>query len=355
MNSFQIDIDQAKELIQDQFNQGYTIIVYPGEQPILSIDDLSFFNNTYDALEFCYENGTDRDHFSCGTSESVLSLLKNQEQQNKIVNIKSENMNKENFDYLKNQVKFTGFGDSLENDLKTNIEKQKPDFQIKHDHAFGKDETTSLLNFRKSDQNDRYFFNSYHLSLKQNGEKEPLEQTFYVGKDNTFTMKEAYNLLSGRAVNKDLVNREKEGYNAWVQLDFKDTDTHGNYKLKHFTENYGFDLEQALSKHPVKELNNAEDKGKLIESLKKGNSQSVTFLNDGKEQKRFVEANPQFKSITVYDDGMKRIRVDQKEGESSGQSSRQEVKKAQKQSDDESGGRNKIPTRKAKKQGQGIS
>ena len=355
MNFFQSDIDQAKELIQGQFNQGYAIIVYPGEQPILGINDLSFFNNSYDALEFCYENSTDYDHFRCGTSESVLQLLENQEQQNKIVNIKSENMNKENFDYLKNQVKFTGFGDSLENDLRANIEKQQPTFQLKHDHAFGKDETTSLLNFRKSDNNDMYFFNNYHLSLKQSGEKDPVEQTFYVGKDNTFTMKEAYNLLSGRAVNKDLVNREKEGYNAWVQLNFKETDTNCNYKLKHFTQNYGYSIEDALSKHPIKELANAEDKGKLVESLKKGNRQSATFLSEGNEQKRFIEANPQFKSITVYDGNMQRIRQDQKEGESKGQSASQDRKNNQKQKDDDGEGAPKSAQKKAKRRGQSVS
>ncbi|HVW96788.1 MAG TPA: hypothetical protein VHA56_12535 [Mucilaginibacter sp.] len=232
-------------------------------------------------------------------------------------------MNVENFDFLKNQVKFTGFGESLENDLRSNMEKQEDTFQLTHPHEFGKDQTTATLHFRKSDQN-MYFFNSYHLSVKPHGVNDPIERTFYVGKDNTYTLKEAYNLLSGRAVNKDLVNREGKDYNAWVQLDFKDTDHSGNYKLKPFTENYGYDLEETLGKLPIKELATTEDKAKLIESLKKGNLQSVIFLNDGNEQKRFIEANPQFKAITIYDDNMKRIRVDQKEGNNISQSAKKE-------------------------------
>ena len=258
-------------------------------------------------------------------------------------------MNQENFDYLKNQVKFTGFGEGLENELKANIEKQQSTFQLQYAHKFGNDETVSTLNFRKSDTQDMYFFNNYHLSLQQAGNKEPLKQTFYVGKDNTFTLKEGYNLLAGRAVNKDLVNKEQEGYNSWVQLNFKETDNSGNYKLKHFTEAYGFDLKGALEKLPIKEMAVPEDRAKLIESLEKGNRQSATFLSNGQEQKRFIEANPQYKSITVYDGNMKRIRNDQKEGESSSQSATKDNKKAQKQ-DSEEGGASKAKNRRSKGQ-----
>ena len=41
--------------------------------------------------------------------------------------------------------------------------------------------------------------------------------------------------------------------------------------------------------------------------MQKGNRQSVTFIQDGKEQKHFVEANPRFKSITIYDSNMQRL------------------------------------------------
>lgn len=221
-------------------------------------------------------------------------------------------MNVENYDYLKNQVKFTGFGDSLANEMKREIEKQAEKFQLNYSHAFGKDEINATLNFRKSDQQDMYFFNSYQVSVKPDGSDNAVQQTFYVGKENNFTLKEAYNLLCGRAVNKDLVNREQQGYNAWVQLDFKETENSGNYKLKHFTEHYGYDMAETLAKLPIKELNTEEAKSRLLESLQKGNRQSVTFLIDGAEQKRFIEANPQFKTVTVYDDSMKRIRLDQK-------------------------------------------
>jgi hypothetical protein len=271
-------------------------------------------------------------------------------------------MNKENFEYLKNQVKFTGFGEGLENDLKTKMEGNTPDFQLSHQQTFGKEKTDATLHFRQDD-NGLYHFNKYDLKVA--GDQE-MKQTFFIGNsnkvnidsngkeipeksvNNNFTLKEAFNMMEGRAVNKDFYKVQKVGegegaryeptsqtYNSWVQLDFKNADDSGNYKVKHFHQNYGFDLQEALAKHPIKELSNESDKTQLVESLQKGNRQSVTFSIDGAEQKRFVEANPQYKSITVYDGSMKRIRMDQKEGETAGQSNKQENKVAQKQKSDE--------------------
>ena len=41
----------------------------------------------------------------------------------------------------------------------------------------------------------------------------------------------------------------------------------------------------------------AEQKEKMMKSLEKGNMTSVTFNKDGKEDKMFIEANPQFKTL----------------------------------------------------------
>jgi hypothetical protein len=152
-----------------------------------------------------------------------------------------------------------------------------------------------------------YFFNKYDLTLKQENSPEIMSQTFYLNKESNITLKEAYNLMSGRAVNKDLTNKEGQIYNAWVQLDMKNTDQNGNYKMKQFHQNYGFDLEKSLSKLPNKELSNEQDKAALLNSLHKGNKQSVTFLQNGNEQRHFIEANPQFKSINIYDSNMQRL------------------------------------------------
>jgi hypothetical protein len=78
-------------------------------------------------------------------------------------------------------------------------------------------------------------------------------------------------------------------------------------------------------------LSNEQEKSRLIDSLNKGNRQSVTFIENGNEQKHFIEANPKFKSITVYDGSMQRVVNKQAKGEREKQdepnSRKQEVKK----------------------------
>lgn len=270
-------------------------------------------------------------------------------------------MNQKNFDYLKVQVKFTGFGEGLENELKEKMQKQTPEFQITHNTKFGNDDLTASLHFKKSEQTDMYFFNRYQVSLMPEQSKEKMEQTFYMNKEGSITLKEAYNLMNGRSINKDLTNKEGQIYNAWMQMDFKHTDNNGNYKLKQFHQNYGYDLMTALEKHPIKELTNEQDKTRLVESLQKGNRQSVTFEQNGNQQKHFIEANPQFKIINVYDGNMQRINSKQGQNEKQGQGEHNSTKQTsknenQKQSDaDDSDEMPKASNKRRKKQSNSIS
>lgn len=251
-------------------------------------------------------------------------------------------MNEKNFDYLKDQIKFTGFGEGLENELKDKMQQQTSEFQIAHKTKFGNDDLSAVLHFRKSDETDMYFFNRYQVILKPEQFSETMEQTFFINKGNNVTLKEAYNLMNGRAVNKDLTNKEGEVYNAWMQMDFKQTDNSGNYKMKQFHQNYGYELDSILTKHPIKELNSEQDKSRLVESLQKGNRQSVTFIQGGSEQKQFIEANPQFKTINIFDSNMQRINHKQgpseKQGEGEQSNAKQNAKnESNKQGDSDDG------------------
>src|SRR5690606_1345365 len=129
---------------------------------------------------------------------------------------------------------------------------------------------------------------------------------FYINKGNNITLKEAYNLMSGRAVRKVFENKEGRNYTCWVQLDPFTTTPNGNYKLAYYHENYGYDLESTMSKYPILEMGLEEFKDSIITSLQKGNMQMVTFDIDGKEEIRFIEANPKFKSITIYNESMEK-------------------------------------------------
>jgi hypothetical protein len=271
-------------------------------------------------------------------------------------------MNENNYDYLNKQIKFTGFGEGHQEKLKENLQKQTPEFTIFHQQDFGKDNVVATLQFKKSEDSDMYFFNRYNLMLKNQQHTDPLKQTFYINnKEDNITLKEAYNMMSGRAVHKELTNKEGEKYNAWLQLDFKTIDKHGNYEVKKFHQNYGFDLEKTLAKYPIKELSVESDKPRLMESLHRGNRQGVTFQHDGREQKVFIEASPQFKSLNFYDGNMKRVNAHtlyekQGEGQTEKQEAKKETVKQDKAGDDEPEiGAQKQSAKKGRKKRQGIS
>src|SRR5690606_4942294 len=167
-------------------------------------------------------------------------------------------MNENNFNFLSDQVKYTGFGDWLQEDLRKGIESGKPDFKIPHKITYGADEVSATLNFSKSKESDMYFFNSYAVELKKASEKESMAQTFFINKGSNITLKEAYNLMEGRSVNKNLTTKDGNKVNVWLQMDFKQVDKYGNHKLNQFHENYGFDLEAVLDRYPIKELENGQ-------------------------------------------------------------------------------------------------
>jgi len=250
-------------------------------------------------------------------------------------------MNNENLEFLKNQVKYMGFGERFNEQLEQNLQNGKPEFQLRMESEYDKDKFEAQLYFRKSDTTDMYFFNKYDAAyLKEGNMDNKLSQTFYVnGKGiNNTTAKEAFNLLEGRAVQQDLTTREGVEYKAWVQLDFDNNDDRGNFKSKQFHENYGYDLKDAVGKLPIKELGDTTQSERLMKSLEKGNIQSVTFEKDGKEERMFISANPQFKSINVYDSQMKPVlsekqqqAIDAKKGESKSNGQEQAKEKNVKQ------------------------
>ncbi|WP_426484673.1 hypothetical protein [Flavobacterium sp. 2] len=266
-------------------------------------------------------------------------------------------MNEKNVQYLKDQLKYTGFGETFDAELRENILKGDKDFKIVHTGIMNngvpnKDTVAVELNFKKSDQSEMYFFNSYQVNLQKEENKQGLEQTFYINNDSTsITLKEAYNLMEGRSINKDLKNKEGETYNCWISMSFKESDDRGNFKLQHYHQNYGYDLEAALEKHSIKELLTPQYKEDLMNSLKKGNLQSVTFVVGGEEKKQFVEANPQFKTIKVYDSSLQRI--NDRESKTEKQSEAKE-KSHEQSNDDENSQKEKKSNSHSKKAGRSI-
>lgn len=212
--------------------------------------------------------------------------------------------------YLKDQLKYLGFGEdsTLHKDLEKGIESPKQQFEIKtvSDKALPGNTVDFVLKFNKS-ENGGVFFNSYQATLK-NEKNESFSHNFYVSKESTFTAKEAVNLLEGRSVKIEFHNPKTDQMEpAFVKLDFKEPKTEkGNYNFQNFYKNYGIDTVEIVEKSNLV-FDKLEYKENTIKSLEKGNVVKVKFeLDDGVIEGKAV-LNPQYKNLNLYDQDMNRI------------------------------------------------
>jgi hypothetical protein len=337
--------DEVLDLIIIALSKGQNWMAYNNSLYFIDKENVHFFKYQHEANDFAENNISDRDAFQVLHVSSVEDLLKNipygenlNQQLSAGMNKQSINnsskfkiMNEQNFQYLKDNIKYMGFGENMSEALEANLKEGKPEFTLSNKTEVNKKPFEVNLHFRKSDNSDMYFFNSYNASLQRsNGEK--VNQTFYLTKGKGITAKEAYNLLEGRAVFKELSTKDGQAYKAWVQLDFEKKDKHNNHEVKQFHENYGYDLKAAAQKFAISELADPEKEKALMQSMQKGNIQSVSIERDGSVFKMFIEANPQFKTVTLYDAQMKRMqKEDLNQYHSVEQSQGKEIKTDQKE------------------------
>ncbi|SDM82845.1 hypothetical protein [Pedobacter antarcticus] len=369
--------------------------------------------------------------------------------------MKKTQLNEQNFEYLKKSLKYLGFGENLNSALEVRLKEGSDKFTLGASAAFAtpnaKDMVNYELRFSKSKTTDNYFLNDYQATLEKgnaNGTvQEPVSRVFTLNKGNDITAKEAYNLLSGRSIQKNAeitskfeiragfltpaeakvstmpearakvqelvkanknvdyeiwhqdavikrfdakgkditdksVAREnlalvhsfihkndksnddipydvkdmagarqmvkeltkdkntasltltekgipvarfdekgkeidlpptKRKEEVWMKLDFEKKNDQGDFPFKTFFKNYGFDLDKAVTAHPIKELNDPDHRERLMSSLKRGNLQSVTLEKNGTEEKAFVAASPQFKNLSLYDKDLKLVYEKQQE------------------------------------------
>lgn len=346
MNREHVISDELLDEARFAFSKNEHWIAYNSVPYFLDRGDMYFFKTADEAHEFSESNISEYDNYRVIHAYSIDELLKqmpygermekqladpdvnglynkegnaftdalidNIEQQQILNNKKLSIMNEKNFEYLKNSIRNHGFGETLAPDLEAQLKKGLAEFTLSFKTEVNKRDMEATLYFKKSPDTDMYFFNKYDTRLK-NEKDETLAQTFYLNKGWGVTLKEAYNLLNGRAVHKELTDKQDQKYQAWIQLDFGVKDKHGNYERKQYHQNYGYDLKEALSYYPIKEMMKEDDMKSLIRSLEKGNVQMVTLETPGKDVKVFIEANPQYKTITLYNNKMQRMDQDQRQ------------------------------------------
>lgn len=217
-----------------------------------------------------------------------------------------------NFNSLNEKVQRIGFPD-LSEKIKNLIDKEQENFSIPLSYYLNeKEKIAHTLSFSKNAEG-HFELDGFKSSLQNNSEPEDKREYYFKnGLENNFKLNEVYNLLSGRAVQH---NR------SWFQLDFNDRDASGSYYLKEFRNEYAYDLEKVLKALPVKETSNQYEMEKLKNTLKEGERVSASLIKNGKENQFYIEANPHFKSLNIYDQHFRKVQITslEKEKKSSSQ------------------------------------
>lgn len=241
-------------------------------------------------------------------------------------------MNAENLEYLKNQLKFLGFGEGLNSQLENKMKEGKPEFTLDASTEFGTDKMQAVIHFRHSEKDGKeaYFCNHYIATLLR--EDQNRSQFIYVNnKGQSVTFKESCNLLNSRSVFKEVTPKEGDPYKAWLKIDHENVDQKTGYpKLRQFTTNYGFDLKEAVGRMDFKGMKYDDQLKGVLKSLQKGNAASVTIMKEDKEVSVSIEANPQLRTLNMYDKNGDKLfypmqKVEQKYGQAPADTKKQEV------------------------------
>lgn len=367
---YQFDSKESQstlDYLNAALDRGSIYAVFPFDNECLSKDDIRCFGNRWDALEYCYENSTDHDKLifkpinilkiqlhelvneSIGKDSNTIYTDRTSTQidydanplfnkdGNAFTDALSEHWENEHIKSLKKlttmdekslafnegQFKRVGLSEAFTPDLVARVENGEPLIKHGFKKEYEGDKVDATIYLKKSPTSDYYFLNKFDLELQKEGQTNSVKQTFHVSqksklakedepvKKEYFTLKEAYNLLAGRPVFKDMVNKEGTEYEAWNKINFSNVLQNGNHEVKQYNNNYGFQLDSVLRNYPIKEMANEAYKKSLIDSLERGNLQKVTFVGkDGSTEKLYVSPSITTSSLNVYSLDKKRIGLD---------------------------------------------
>lgn len=268
----------------------------------LDTSNTFFFKHRDEADEFADNNISDVDNFIVIRAKDIDDLLRQIpcDTNQFISSTKNNVMNMENLQFLKELLKGKGFGEELWPLLEKFIREGVQKFELTFKTEINNLPFEATLKFNKGKSGEMYFFNGYDAKLTRSNGQE-MKQHFEIKKGLGMTVKEAYNQLQGRAVMKKLKGLDSTGADTeWSWLNFKKQDARGNYEVQTMPGDK-FDLMAAVSKFAFLELDGGDKEKDFIRSIERGNAQSASLEKEEEPMKVFVEANPSYKTINVYD------------------------------------------------------
>lgn len=170
---------ELREFLTGQADKGYQWVVYDTDNPISGIFSLHCFPDEEEAALFARENQQIWNWHEAVPISDMLFNLRELElvftampENNEELTLKHNNMNLNNLENLKDELKELGFPKKLVEEMEQQMQKNSPEFQLRHTLPADKGQVDLQLHFRQSGQSDYYYFNKYSVTLNN---AKPLE------------------------------------------------------------------------------------------------------------------------------------------------------------------------------------
>jgi hypothetical protein len=237
-------------------------------------------------------------------------------------------MNEKNFEYLKKLLDNLGFGTKLNGVLQQALEKGFNTFTLGLNNTYLSEESRILgsthkdivkyrLNFAKGKNSDAVFLNDYQAYLFKPLEISPRSHTFDLERDHRVTAIQAYRLLSGFSIEKnvflsrredaELKGTQSEGKKVWLKINLDVVDAYEQHPLRKFYPEYGYDLGAAIDKYPFTNLSSGGVREMALQDLAKGKLFKTEMRLFDQIFPVYIAANPQSRSLEIYDKALSRI------------------------------------------------
>jgi len=158
-------------VLEDAEDVGFKYVAFEWQPAIMDLNPkhLSFFDRAGDAIGYTQSANQRRELPGPGiaypvrymTVEQMLSKIKKANP----LTINKIDMNRNNLENLKEELKKLGFKDKVAGEMEKQIEKGVPEFTLNDKVNGAKGQVDLTLYFRQSGQSDNYYFNKYEVAL----------------------------------------------------------------------------------------------------------------------------------------------------------------------------------------------
>jgi hypothetical protein len=165
----------AKDLtdfLNEQLGDGKKWVVYEMDIPMKGAWNIKCFVSKMDALQYENENTVIWEMLNTVSISEFQFMLKEacRINESSLINEgippqKSDNMNLNNLENLKGELKELHFDKKLAEEMEKNMQKNLPEFKLQHQLPADKGQVDFTLHFKQSAQSEFYYFNKYDVAV----------------------------------------------------------------------------------------------------------------------------------------------------------------------------------------------